>query len=226
MNRARAGAFFDFDKTLLDDDSAKYALKYLWERRRLPAGYILRVLALNQLYKRDLCSEERMVRQLLTYYRNRSMDEFIEGAEDFHNDYIVPHLAPNIVDRVREHRESGDVLVLVSGSLRYILNYVARDLGFDYLYCTDLEVGADGLLTGAPADGLVMGERKRAVVWEVAELEELDLAASHAYGNHHSDIPMLESVGHPHVVAPTKTLRKVAGERGWPELSHGNRIPA
>jgi phosphoserine phosphatase len=39
-------------------------------------------------------------------------------------------------------------LVLISGSIRYLVEPVVADLGFHHLLCTDLEIGPDGLLTG------------------------------------------------------------------------------
>jgi hypothetical protein len=35
MSKPVVGAFFDFDKTLLETESAKLGLKYLWDRRLL-----------------------------------------------------------------------------------------------------------------------------------------------------------------------------------------------
>jgi phosphoserine phosphatase len=46
-----------------------------------------------------------------------------------------------------------------------------------------------------------------------------DLKASFAYGNHPADIPLLETVGHPHVVEPTRALARIAARRSWPVLS-------
>lgn len=45
------------------------------------------------------------------------------------------------------------------------------------------------------------------------------IAASYAYGNHPADLPLLETVGHPHVVEPTRALAKIAAQRAWPVLS-------
>jgi HAD superfamily hydrolase (TIGR01490 family) len=219
MEKERVAAFFDFDKTLLDDDSCKYGIQYLWERGRLKARWLAKLLVLHALYKRDLCSEEKMVRFLLTIYRNRRLDSFAAETEEFYRRFIVPHFAPNILSRVQEHKRQGHVLVLVSGSLRYLLEYVWRDLGFDHLFCTDLEVGPGGFLTGNPKDGLVTGEKKREVALRLAREQGIDLSMSHAYGNHHSDIPLLESVGHAHVVHPTRELEKTARKRGWEMLT-------
>ena len=55
----------------------------------------------------------------------------------------------------------------------------------------------------------------------------MDTAASKAYSDSFSDLPMLEAVGLPAVVHPDRRLRRVALERGWPILDlrrgqHGN----
>ena len=48
----------------------------------------------------------------------------------------------------------------------------------------------------------------------MAEREGIDLAASYAYSDSESDLPMLESVGHPVAVNPDRELDRVARERG------------
>jgi len=48
------------------------------------------------------------------------------------------------------------------------------------------------------------------------ESEGLDLSASYAYSDSHTDLPLLEAVGNPVAVNPDRELRKVAEEREWP----------
>ena len=48
--------------------------------------------------------------------------------------------------------------------------------------------------------------------------EPLDLAASTAYSDSHTDLPFLEAVGRPVVVNPDRDLRRIAAARGWPVL--------
>ena len=43
---------------------------------------------------------------------------------------------------------------------------------------------------------------------ELAEREAIDLAASYAYSDSESDLPMLRAVGHPVVVNPDAELRR------------------
>ena len=47
------------------------------------------------------------------------------------------------------------------------------------------------------------------------EKERIDLKRSYAYSDHVSDLPLLEGVGHPIAVSPTRQLRKIALKKGW-----------
>ena len=49
----------------------------------------------------------------------------------------------------------------------------------------------------------------------LAAREDIDLAASWAYSDSESDLPMLRLVGHPVAVNPDAELAKVAREEGW-----------
>lgn len=211
----RTGAFFDFDKTLLDTDSAALGLRFLWEQGLAPLPYILQVMGASVIYRRHLISEERMGRILLKFYKGKPLDPFVDGICDFYEDYIRPHLAGNLVAKLREHQKQGHVTVLISGSLRYMLAPVVKDLGFDHLLCSDLETGQDGLLTGRSKGPLCIDEIKAEKALELASQVGIDLSKSHAYGNHQADIPLLSMVGRAYAVEPTKPLLKKAREMGW-----------
>ena len=220
MNATRQiAAFFDFDKTLLEVESGRLGIQWLWDRRMVPLGYILKIQAANFFYQRQLLSDERMVRILLTFYKKRRFLEFQKGAQDFYKQYLMPHLAPRILSKVRFHKNQGHLLVLISGSVRYMLEPVVKDLEFDYLLCTDLEVGPDGIMTGKPKGPVCVDQNKKTLTLELAHNIGLDLDNSYAYGNHQSDLPLLEIVGHPHVVEPTQILKKVARQKSWPILT-------
>src|SRR5690606_5764357 len=72
----------------------------------------------------------------------------------------------------------------------------------------------DGRYTGA-LDYYAYGPTKRTGIEELARREGYDLAASHAYSDSATDIPMLEAVGHPVAVNPDRTLRRHAVQQGW-----------
>ena len=213
-------AFFDFDETLLEVESGRLGIQWLRDRRLVPFGYIFKILAANFLYQRRLLSDERMVKIMLTFYRKKRLADFQNGADNFYKSYLKPHLAPGILSRVRFHKKEGHLLVLISGSVRYLLEPVARDLGFDHLLCTDLEVDPNGLMTGKPAGLVCVSYNKKWLTLKLAQELELDLARSYAYGNHHSDLPLLETVGNPHAVQPNSILERTARQRSWPILGY------
>ena len=76
------------------------------------------------------------------------------------------------------------------------------------------------------------GPEKAALIRRLAARDGLDLAGSWAYSDSATDLPMLESVGHPVAVNPDRALRRIAQLRGWqilrfdrtlePTRSHGD----
>ena len=223
----RRAAFFDFDKTLIDCESSKLLIEYMKKNRRhffsekgISVTYLIKLLALNEFYKRDLYSDEKMALLLISFFKGRRLSTFEDIALELYRDYIEQHLSPVLMEHVERHRKEGDLLVLISAGLRYILSVVKTELGFDNLLCTDLETGADGLLTGRALGILCINANKKLLCEKLAKEEGIDLKSSSAYGNHQSDIPMLDAVGHAFAVEPTKPLLRFALQKGWPVLRY------
>jgi HAD superfamily hydrolase (TIGR01490 family) len=220
MQNASITAFFDFDKTLLVTESSRIGIRHLRQLGMVSIAYLLKVAVANFFYKRHLISDEALAGVLLTVYRGRRLAEFQAGAADFYANHLKPHLAPLLLERLNWHRQQGHTVVLVSGSPRYMLEPVVEDLGIDHLLCTDLEEGRDGRLTGRVSGRLCMGDHKRRLAERLAEEKGLDVASSYAYGDHHSDLPILSLVGFPHAVEPDRPLRRAALKHQWPILTY------
>ncbi len=220
MKQDRIAALFDFDKTLVEVESGKMGFKWLKDHRMLPLGFFLKVLIANVFYRVHLISEERMVKVLLSFYRSRRLADFEGDADEFYRIYLKPYLSPRMLARLKYHKKENHLLVLISGSLRYYLEPVVKNLGFDHLVCTDLEVGEDGLLTGRSKGPVCVGENKKRLIMKLIGEAGIDMRKSYAYGNHQADIPLLEMVGNPCAVEPTTPLKLVARQRSWPILSY------
>ena len=195
-------------------------LQYLKKKRMFPLWYVIKLAVLNVFYKQDWISEEQMARLMLTYYRDKRLVDFERSADEFYYTCLQPHLAPKILERVLYHKEEGHLLILVSGSIRYWLKPVMEDLGFNFLLCTDLEEGEDGLLTGRPEGTICVDTHKRERILDLVSRKQIDLRQSYAYGNHQADIPMLTLVGHPYAVEPSPRLKITALQNSWPILSY------
>ena len=135
------------------------------------------------------------------------------ASEQFET-YVRPKLFPAALDCIREHQSRGDLIVLVTGSLDFIIQPLADYLQADAALTVQLEE-AHGTFTGALTTPPLSEAEKVRAIQTVVERYNVDLAASYAYGDSRADLPMLECVGNPIVVNPSKGLRQVAIESGW-----------
>ena len=214
----KTAAFFDFDETLIDVNSSKIGFKWLYENKLLSRGYLIKTMLTGFLYKIRIFSEKQMADSLIKFYKGKKLEFFSNQADDFYNNLLKPQLVPEVLEKLKYHKKEGHYLVIVSGSIRYYLEPVVKDLGFDDIVCTDLEEGPDGLLTGKPIGEICIHDFKKELTLELVENENIDLEKSFAYGNNESDIPFLKLVGNPVAVQPSRKLQQFALKNNWPIL--------
>ncbi|MBW1866049.1 MAG: hypothetical protein JRI64_10620, partial [Deltaproteobacteria bacterium] len=63
------GAFFDFNKTLIEVESGRIGFKYLYEIKEIRLSFLLKVAITNFFYERDWISDTQMARIMLTFYK-------------------------------------------------------------------------------------------------------------------------------------------------------------
>lgn len=82
-------------------------------------------------------------------FSGRRVDGLTMLAQGFAQSVYSNGLHPKVVARLNEHLETGDKVVFVSASFAVYLDPLARLVGVDTILATRLQVGADGVLTGA-----------------------------------------------------------------------------
>ena len=223
-------AFFDLDGTLIGEPSLErrffaelraqraipvenYLLWLTRAARLIPQGIHMARHA-NKMYLRGVCghADESCNRQ-------RSP----RGSEQ--EKMAVPRFSPPAIDRVSWHAQQGHGIVLVSGTLAPLADEMAvalvvrlavRGITASVGVCgTQLEE-ADGKWTGRIIGDAMFGEAKARAVRRIAAQSELDLSRCYAYGNCLSDRWMLEAVGWPAAVNPSRGMENLAKRRGWP----------
>jgi HAD superfamily hydrolase (TIGR01490 family) len=213
-------AIFDVDGTLTRTNAADYYLFYLRHlyspARRLPQllAFLLRVpywLLLDRI-DRGLFNK-RFYRQ----YGGFPVKEAQELAEVCFREVLVPRLIPETLHRAREHRARGDRILLVSGTLDFILAPLATFLGAEAVLCPAL-LHRNGVYRGEIAGRNVVGPVKAEVVAEYAQNHGIDLSQSHAYADSLSDVSLLNRVGHAVVVNPGRRLLATAEQLGWERI--------
>lgn len=121
---------------------------------------------------------------------------------------------PRTLEIIREHQRAGTRIAFVSGSFMELLKPIADDVGADRVLATRLEV-AGGRYTGNIVPPQMIGAGKAAAVRGMLEREGIDPARAWAYGDHISDLAMLEQVGHPYIVSNDPQMVAISAERGW-----------
>ena len=129
-------------------------------------------------------------------------------ADTLHN-VVEPLVYDEAVSLIEEHKLAGRDIVIVSTSGTEVVEPIGAMLGADIVVASRLEE-VDGKYTGN-IDYYAYADEKASAIVELAEQRGYDLEASFAYSDSVTDLPMLEVVGHAHVVNPDKELRKVGG---------------
>ena len=216
----RGAAFFDLDKTLMQGSSAfqfgRAAYRAgLLSRRQLLSDAVANVqFRLRGATDADsLALRERIAASL---EGTRVVDLERLGANVLAG--ILPRIYPQMVALAHEHQDHGRPAYIVTAASQDLADILAKVMAFDGAVGSDISEVRDGVYTGRPAGVFVYRSGKATAIRELAKREGIDLAASYAYSDSESDLPMLEAVGHPVAVNPDGALGKIARERGWDVL--------
>jgi HAD superfamily hydrolase (TIGR01490 family) len=215
----RAAAFFDLDKTVIAKSST-----LAFSRPFFRNGLINRRAVLKGAYAQfvfaasgaDADQVDRIRANLTALCTGWDVQQVRAIVDETLHDIVDPLVYAEAAELVAEHRAEGRDVIVVSASGAEIVTPISAMIGATHSIGTRM-VEANGKYTGE-IDFYCYGENKADAMKELAAEHGYDLAASHAYSDSITDLPMLEAVGHPTVVNPDRGLRALALERGWPVL--------
>jgi HAD superfamily hydrolase (TIGR01490 family) len=209
-------AFFDLDKTVISKSSSLALSRPFYRAGLVTRSQLLRGAYAQLVYLMLGADEKRMARAkdgmlALTKGWNRAQVEGVvrEALEEV----VDPYIYQEALDLIALHRAQGRRVFIVSSSPEEVVRPLAERLGVDDVIATRAEI-VDGRYTGN-LEFYCYRERKADAIRETAAEQGIDLAASHAYSDSITDLPMLEAVGQPVAVNPDRELRRLAQQRGW-----------
>ena len=205
MKKKQAFAFFDFDGTLIPGDSIAAFVRYARKRGFMPRRAFLRAMLAAAGYILGLVSAADSKNAALRFRMGLSPADREALDRDFVRDCLLPRVYPQARACLDLHRQAGRETVLVTASTENYMRFAAEALGFSALLATPLT--PDGRV-GENCRGEEKPRRIRE--WLQQQDREADFAASFAYGDSKSDLPMLLLCGHPVQVNPKKALRRAA----------------
>jgi HAD superfamily hydrolase (TIGR01490 family) len=218
-------AFFDLDKTVIAKASM---MAFGWEFHReglIGRRELARGLWTQLLYLRFGAGPEQLARirqSALTLTKGWEQARIRRIVEANLAAVVRPIAYADAVELLAHHRAEGRKVYLVSAAPAEIVEPLARHLGVDEALASHAATDSDGRYTGELLH-YCYGPAKAEVIRAVAARDGIDLARSWAYSDSATDLPMLEVVGHPVVVNPDRTLRRIALARGW-QVRHFERI--
>ncbi len=222
----RAAAFFDLDGTLIPGSANIPLARAAFRAGMVSPAELARDLRHGLSFLLQGASDERSAAvrdRILAAVAGHPAADVIALSEHF-LDRLVDSITPAMREVLDEHAAAGRDRVVLSASPTEIVSRLADAAGLELGTGTTSEIDAEGRYTGALAGPFCYREGKAEVLRALAAEHGWDLAASYAYTDSASDLPMLLAVGHPVAVNPEPELRELAEERGWP-IVETSRLP-
>ncbi len=218
MMLTQSAAFFDLDGTLIPGSANIPLAKAAFREGLVTPTELARDLRNGLSFLLQGASDERsaQVRDRILAAVAGHPAAKVEALGDHFMDELVASLQPALTEVLAEHRAAGRDCIVLSASPTEIVSRFARETGLDLGVGTTSERDDQGRYTGRLAGPFCYREGKVTVMKQLAATRGYDLAASYAYSDSASDLPMLTAVGHPVAVNPEPELRAIAEERGWP----------
>jgi HAD superfamily hydrolase (TIGR01490 family) len=216
-----AAAFFDLDKTVIAKASMVAFGRPLYHGGLIARRTVLRLLFGQLVYLHLGANEQKLARireSVLRLTKGWDRDRVREIVGEAIEEIVEPIIFAEAADLIDWHRAEGRLVVIVSASPEEIVTPLSRFLGADACIASRARVDEEGRYTGS-MEFYAYGPFKAEAIDALASERAVDLAASYAYTDSYTDLPMLEAVGHPVAVNPDRVLSRYAREHDY-EILH------
>ncbi|MDU0968454.1 MAG: HAD-IB family hydrolase [Actinomycetaceae bacterium] len=217
--RRSTAAFFDIDQTLVRGASSYHLARELYWHDFFSfrdIAFAFRQSLLYLLLGEDPNRIDKIVRRALRAMKGHSVAEVMAIGADFVTDLYDERLFAGTVNILRQHQALGHEVWLVSATPQEVTGLLAQRVGATGSLGTQVATTDDGVYLEELRTPLMHGDAKARAVKQLAAERNIDLAASWAYSDSKSDLPLLSLVGHPVAINPDTALREHAKAHGWP----------
>ncbi|MEO0573161.1 MAG: HAD-IB family hydrolase [Bacteroidota bacterium] len=209
-------AYFDLDRTLINDFSAKRFMRTrLFSGETTAKEYITQFMTalVFGFGNRDF---EVLTKLAAMGVKGIPEKAFVKLGEEVFEDFLKPTIYPESRELIKKHREMGHRVVIISAATSYQIMPIAKELGISEVYSTQLEV-QNKKFTGRISE-MCWGEGKARAARTFAKENDIDLSKSYFYSDSFDDYPLFKIVGKPVATNPDNALSQVAFENDWPIL--------
>lgn len=208
-------ALFDLDNTLLADDS-----DFLWGCFLVDKGLVDKTTydKANKRFYDDYKKGTLDIFEFLSFSLKPLTQIPTEKLTGLHKEFMQKHIIPIMTQKgmaqIQQHRDKGDVTVIITATNRFVTAPIAEAFNVDDLIATDPEI-IDGRYTGMVAGTPCFQEGKITCLKTWLENTSHDLENSTFYSDSHNDLSLLEVVTTPVAVDPDDQLKATALAKNW-----------
>ena len=208
-------ALFDLDNTLLTDDS-----DFLWGCFLVDKGLVNKSAydEANKRFYADYKKGTLDIFEFLAFSLKPLTQYSAEKLSELHSQFMQMHIRPIMTEKgirqIQQHRDKGDVTVIITATNSFVTGPIAQAFQVDDLIATEPEI-IDGKYTGKVAGTPCFQQGKVTRLNQWLEKTSHDLKNSTFYSDSHNDLALLECVTRPVAVDPDDELTAIALERNW-----------
>lgn len=214
-------AVYDFDGTCITGNSPVMLVRHLIRKRKIGLWTAIRIGAWATAYKLSLPQNESWVRWLVfKAFDGTDKVEVDNYLAKFYEDHVARRFRPEADLSMANMVEQGFEVIVVSATWDAIVKQASKTHPFQDCLGVRMQVDPWGNYTrfvdGEPLEG--QAKVDALVAFADARYGQGNWILDYAFGDHHSDLPLLEYAEHPCAVTPDRPLRRAAKGRDWPIL--------
>jgi putative phosphoserine phosphatase/1-acylglycerol-3-phosphate O-acyltransferase len=215
-------AIFDFDGTLIAGYSATAFIREQLRRGDLSPREFLELMRAMGSFGLGSLGFSGMMAINAQFMRGIEEETYLDVGEKLYTREIARLIYPESRALVDAHLAKGHTVAIISSATPYQVLPAARDLDIKHVLCTHLEV-KNGRFSGAVVRPTCFGQGKVDAAESLARKQGAELEQSFFYSDSTDDQLLLERVGRPRALNPSKKLERLARANHWPVVHFGSR---
>lgn len=181
-------AFFDFDGTITTKDTMLEIVRFVKGDAKFYAGLLMIAPTLVALKLKLITATKAKEKMLTHFLKGMPVADFDAKCKLFTTEVIDKMVRPKALQKIKEHQQNGNTVVLVTASASNWISCWCSELSIPFL-SSRLEV-VDGKITGKLSGANCNGEEKANRI--LADYKLSDFESVFCYGDTSGDTEMLK----------------------------------
>jgi len=204
-------AVFDLDGTVLEGDSFRAFLFFLYLKKRARFSNWRTGITVSCKRKLRLVSHQEFKAGILHPLKGMTRDEIDAWGYELFNVVGREVIRHDADDRIRACREKGHQVVLATASPDVYVRSFVDILKIATYLAVRLSYSEGGRFTGELEDGPMLGDDKLGQIRARSDDQSIALA----FSDSESDLALVRAERTPVIVNPSRNVRTVARRNGW-----------